>query len=616
MRSVRDDGERAQEGRHKMYKGLSAFSRFALWGVLLFSTGSSGELSTRTDLPPHIDKELVRSYLIESEGIASFGGVVFCIFDVMGWEGEEETTIVYMRSRLQEYYLLQEHYLPQGRLMEGSGSGLQLALIVQQREGRLPLVYHRIPEETEGAFDRDRDAIFPEGIRTRVYSHSREWTQWAKEELEGQAKAYYSPDRVDSSGSMAQAGLYERRSIADLIAALKHEQSDIRVQAARELRQRASETPELLIAAMADEESFVRATAAEVLGMAKEPGALEVLMAGLLEEDPFVFGQCALALGQIGDPRAVEPLIAALNQDWLSNRHRGTVILQALGQIEDVRATETLVAVLMDENPFNNRRLRNEVAQILAKRKDPRMVEPLIAVLREGGTSWLYVEVADALGAIGDSRAVLPLIDALQTSRKQELRAHAAGALGVLKDERAIDPLIAALQDSVHNVRSAAAGALRELRAERAGPALRIALDDRYPSVRNNAVGALLKLGDTGAIEVLSRVMNEDPRHDVRKEAARSVYPLCIARGEPGSESLLIGILQKYGDKQMAADFLHSGNAELEQAVLGWIKGEEEARLWVKENKAPLPPGFKGNIDEPVTIESIGQGRLKWGSAR
>ncbi|MBT4501262.1 MAG: HEAT repeat domain-containing protein [Gemmatimonadetes bacterium] len=598
-----------------MYKRLSAFSRFAFLGSLLFSMGSSGELPTRTDLPPHIDKELVRSYLIESGGISSFGGVVFGVFDVMGWEWEEETTIVYMRSRLQEYYLLEEHYLPQGRLMEGSGSGLQLALIVQQREGRLPLVYHRIPEEGEGAFERDIDAIFPEDIRTRVYSHSREWTEWAKEELERQAKAYYFPDRVDSSGSMAQARLYERRYIADLIAALKHEQSDIRVQAARELRQRGSEAPELLIAAVGDEEPFVRATAAEVLGIAKEPRSLEVLIAGLQDKDPFVFGRCALALGQIGDSRAVEPLIAALNQDWRGDRNRGAVILQALGQIEDARATETLIAVLMDENPFNNRRLRNEAAKILVKKKDPRVVEPLIAVLREGGTSWLYVEVADALGASGDRRAVLPLIDALQISRKQELRAHAARALGVLKDERAIDPLIAALQDSVPNVRSAAAGALRELRAERAVPVLRTALDDRYPSVRNSAVDALLKLGDTGAIEVLSKVVNEDPRSDVRKDAARSVYPLYIARGERGSESFLISILQKYGSNQMAADFLHSGNAELVQAVLVWIKGEEEARLWVKENKASLPPGFKGNIDEPVTTESIGQGRLKWGSA-
>ena len=69
-----------------------------------------------------------------------------------------------------------------------------------------------------------------------------------------------------------------------------------------------------LIQQLRDEDRDVRLTAVMVLGMIRDPRAVEPLIAALGDKDWRVRAGAAKALRKIRDPRAVEPLIAALGE--------------------------------------------------------------------------------------------------------------------------------------------------------------------------------------------------------------------------------------------------------------------------------------------------------------
>jgi HEAT repeat protein len=72
---------------------------------------------------------------------------------------------------------------------------------------------------------------------------------------------------------------------------------------------------EPLIAALKDENKYVRSNVAIILGMIGDTKAVDPLITALNDDDWYVRSTVAETLGKIGDARAVEPLIAALNDD-------------------------------------------------------------------------------------------------------------------------------------------------------------------------------------------------------------------------------------------------------------------------------------------------------------
>ena len=86
------------------------------------------------------------------------------------------------------------------------------------------------------------------------------------------------------------------------------------------------------------------------------PRAVEPLIAALKDENEYVRQAAAEVLGKIGDARAVEPLIAALKDESFSVR---AAAARALGEIKDPRAVEPLIAALKDES-FSVRRAAAE----------------------------------------------------------------------------------------------------------------------------------------------------------------------------------------------------------------------------------------------------------------
>jgi hypothetical protein len=73
---------------------------------------------------------------------------------------------------------------------------------------------------------------------------------------------------------------------------------------------------------------------------------IEGIIAALRDEDKYVRKGAVIALGEIEDERAVEPLIATLkNEDWEVRENAA----EALGKIKDPRAIEPLIGALKDE---------------------------------------------------------------------------------------------------------------------------------------------------------------------------------------------------------------------------------------------------------------------------
>ena len=184
------------------------------------------------------------------------------------------------------------------------------------------------------------------------------------------------------------------------------------------------------------------------------------LIAALGDNDGWVRMNAVEALVKIGDASAVEPLIAALRNKEVVVRENAA---EALGKIGDARAVEPLIAALGDNDGW----VRVNAAEALGKIGDARAVEPLIVAL---GNKDVVVreKAAEALGKIGDARAVEPLIAALE-DKTWFVRRNAAEALGKIGGARAVEPLIAALGDEDSLVKREARGALSEITGKRFG---------------------------------------------------------------------------------------------------------------------------------------------------
>lgn len=304
---------------------------------------------------------------------------------------------------------------------------------------------------------------------------------------------------------------------------------------------------EALMAALADEDSEVRAWAACAFRRINDPRVVKPLLAilGNEDEDPVTRSQAAMTLGRYKSPLALKLLLAA-SKDNSEEVRIGAV--RGIGHLQDERATEALMAVFDNRN--ETLEVRRQAVQALVDTEDPRAIRRairafedqqeehlvrlwalnalglsrnatayrrVIAAVREtGDLHWgqeealrllaqglhtddaLLVEETEITApALKDPSVVPPLIDA---SKDKTLRPGARGdavhALGKTGDTRAVQPLIAVLNDEQEDkyVRAAAAKALGRINHPRATHALKSALGDKEPHVASAAKEALRKL--------------------------------------------------------------------------------------------------------------------------
>jgi len=97
--------------------------------------------------------------------------------------------------------------------------------------------------------------------------------------------------------------------------------------------------------------------------------------------------------------------------------------------------------------------------------------------------------------------------------------------------------------------------------------ALASTLDNSEPSTRIKAAEALSYINTEEARQILiSGLRNRD------LQIIAGGVSFFVERAEPGSEPVIIEALNKYGDKEVAEILINSGNKELEQAALEWVK--------------------------------------------
>jgi HEAT repeat protein len=253
---------------------------------------------------------------------------------------------------------------------------------------------------------------------------------------------------------------------------------------------------------------------------------------------------------------------------------------------------QELLDALADEP---NDRVKADVVRRLAAKKDRVSVTALTVALKDDSER-VRMAAASALGDSGSEAAVDPLWKAVNDPvASTRFRLNAAYSLAKLGDARAAGPLIAALPGREASAGLAALG-------EKAVPGLIEALHD--VDTRPNAETALIGLGSAamnplietvrndkskyarlGAVRVLSEFKDERAQTVIDQvltarepEVTVAAYRYLIRSGRPGTETRLISGLNTAGNREMALDFIHSGNPLLKAA------GEE----WGKAHGAPM----------------------------
>ena len=215
---------------------------------------------------------------------------------------------------------------------------------------------------------------------------------------------------------------------------------------------------------------WLRAEAAEKLGLSRSKRAGEGLTRALNDETPEVRMRAAKGLGALGGESAASVLIGALDQPNRWSTIRVADILTSMGR---------------------------------------RVVDELIARFDELGTTGKLAAL-DVLGRIRPLQTVPWLVERLKDPHP-DIRARACHALGCLADPHTAGELAHALRDDAWPVRAMAAKALGRLKSVENYGALRVALGDPEWWVRNNAARALRTVGRRGLL-VLEEALGDDDR--------------------------------------------------------------------------------------------------------
>ena len=358
-------------------------------------------------------------------------------------------------------------------------------------------------------------------------------------------------------------------------------------------------------AAYADE----RDTAIEAVLAKIGVPAVAALVAVPPEEDWSGEVLCEIGVG------AVPAVVQELNNEDPLARYRALGVLVLLYQ-QDPKAVSAQVAVpglvplLMEARAQAHYADERDAATeaVLAAIGEP-AVKPLVTLL--GGSDWAGAALVK-MGVV-----VIPAVSGELDSKKAAVR---YGALGVLLRLYAADngalastlvraDLVSLLIEARNKAgyggdRDAAIAAVLTKIGEPAAKSLVALLPgstwagDVLAGMGKTAVPALLsalksKSSDTrfAAADVLVQMQRSDPaivlplmsalENDNLKYLATN-YAFYIRLGQSGTEEILARALQKYGNKQMALDYLNCGNDQLDAAARQWA-ANHGYRVYTKE---------------------------------
>ncbi|MDX1762850.1 MAG: HEAT repeat domain-containing protein [bacterium] len=161
---------------------------------------------------------------------------------------------------------------------------------------------------------------------------------------------FYPDPQTKAAAIFGIGQLGDREACDHLIAALNHEQQEIRIQVVQSLGLLECERMVApLIHCLNDEHEKVRLAAVDVLRHHDVPQVVQGLITALRDPSRRVAYKAAGALGQLGDAEAVEPLMALLEEtDYVPLK---ISVVRALMEIDDLRSEAVLDAMRRDPNP-------------------------------------------------------------------------------------------------------------------------------------------------------------------------------------------------------------------------------------------------------------------------
>jgi HEAT repeat protein len=369
-------------------------------------------------------------------------------------------------------------------------------------------------------------------------------------------------------GAAEALGWMGAAAVEPLVAELDHQLLQVRIRAAAALLQIGDTTTyPLILEALTPNDNGETEGAPNSAGTTEESAIIVRLISLLNHDEPMIRANAAWALGYIGVPGAVEPLLAYLERAegfdiWFA--------AEPLGVIGDRRALEPLLEKARALGKKYPNSLVSYALALALARLGETAIDPLVSLLQDDSlkvykasnnanpleeTGWYSfgarIAAARALGWIEagseePKRSLGPLLDALsntnenagRNARVYSLRVQIAAikALGQLGDTRAVEPLTRALDDEYYPVRACAAWALGQLSDPRGTEALLALFDDKSVSVRFVAISALSGNEDPRVFDAFLAMLDQSGVYSPRDQMIAEA----LAEMGPGAVDRLV----------------------------------------------------------------------------
>ncbi|HEX8706816.1 MAG TPA: hypothetical protein VF723_01025 [Pyrinomonadaceae bacterium] len=143
--------------------GRKILALLALLALLVGCGGNYYQLTAEQKILAARLKAISGEYLVRKIAHASFGGNVFCAFKVLDIEERGDQVNEYL------YAVCQEYSLRDGRLKEGEGLAMPVALSFRKEAGTYRVVEHRTAGDGS-RYASDIKRIFPARTHAEIFS--------------------------------------------------------------------------------------------------------------------------------------------------------------------------------------------------------------------------------------------------------------------------------------------------------------------------------------------------------------------------------------------------------------------------------------------------------------
>lgn len=306
---------------------------------------------------------------------------------------------------------------------------------------------------------------------------------------------------------------YESAELEQLALRLQQKDAGARRVAIMDLAESAHEpgAGRLLLVALHDTDSSVRAEAAKVIDEFPAEELTEALIGALTASDENVRNAAARALADLKDPAAGAALLAALES--ASDPFVMAATLRALKNLRYEPALQSGVKLLAHEHAA----VRHEAVGLLGYLRRPETMSTIAHLALSDRQPEVRRQAVAALVS-GDPDTVGETLVRTVADSDWQVRAESASVIGRLRISGGATALVQATQDASWQVREKAVEALGQLGARTALPAIGRCATDEISNLRKAAVTAIGEIADAEGRRYLEPALRDsDP--DVRKMA-------------------------------------------------------------------------------------------------